>query len=349
MNQVIRLLHLPLLGLMALAGAQAQSATPVPAVAGSYRVSHIFHVGGEGSWDHLTVDAQSHLLFAPRFTHTMVLDADTGRLVADIPGQKRSHGVAIVHSVGRGFITDGDDASVVVFDLKTYEVLGKIKAEPDADGIIYDADCDKILVASGDSSVLIPISPSVDPKSGHADAAVDLGGEPELLVADGRGNAYINLKNKNQVAVVDTRTMKVLHRWSTAPGGAPVGMGMDRENRRLFIGCRDPKRLIVMNADNGTVLADLPLGAINDAVHFDGSAFASCGDGTISVARETSPGKFEIVQVVKTRTGARTMGLDSVAHTFYLPTVEFEAPATANAAPVPKPDSFMIVVVSAGT
>ena len=156
---------------------------------------------------------------------------------------------------------------------------------------------------------MVPISPDVDPKAGKADPAVALGGKPEFLVA-AEGKAYVNLVDKNQVAVVDTKTMKVIDKWSTAPGGSPVGMAMDVARHRLFVGCRKPQKLIVMSAESGKVLADLPIGAGVDATQFDGDAFASCRDGTLAVARETSPGKFAIVQTLQTRPGARTMGLD---------------------------------------
>ncbi len=342
MNRPIRLCSTLSLALIAATLLRAQMSAPAGGGA-SYQVVQTFHVGGPGSWDYLTVDADHKLLFVPRSTHTMVLDAATGKTIADIPGQKRNHGVALVPAAGHGFISDGDDASVVIFDLKTYAVLGKIKAEKDADGIIYDSVSNKVLLVSGDGGVLIPISPDVDPASGSADPAIDLGGKPEFLAADGRGKAYINLVDKNQVAVVDTRTMKVLAHWPTTPGGSPVGMSMDRERRRLFIGCRNPKMLIVMSADDGKVIADLPIGAGVDATHFDGDAFASCSDGTLTVARETAPGKFEIVQTVTTAQGARTMGLDPKTHSLYLPTAEFEPGAKGR--PAPKPDTFKVVVV----
>jgi DNA-binding beta-propeller fold protein YncE len=322
---------------------EAQSPAAV-AGAASYKVSQVFHVGGEGGWDYLTVDPENKLLYVPRTTHTMVLDDVSGKPIADIPGQKRNHGVALVPSVGRGFITDGDDASVVIFDLKTNKALGKIKADVDADGIIYDPASRKVLLVCGDAGTLIPLSPDVEPQSGKADTAVNLGGKPEFLVADGLGKAYINLVDKNQVAVVDTKAMKVVDKWSTAPGGSPVGMSMDRKHRRLFIGCRNPQKLIVMSADNGKVLADLAIGPGVDATQFDGNAFASCSDGTLAIASETSPGGFEIVQTVKTQQGARTMGSDPTTHTLFLPTAEFE-PATGQQRPKPKPDSFMVLVV----
>jgi len=328
--------------------AHAQSAKS-STESGPYHVSQTFHVGGEGGWDYLTVDSEHKLLYVPRSTHTMVLDANTGKTVADIPGQKRNHGVAIVPSAGRGFITDGTDASVTVFDLKTYSVLGKLKAAEDADGVIYDPASGKVLVVCGDAGVMIPISPDVDTTSGKADAAVELGGKPEFLAADGKGKAYINLVDKDQVAVVDTKTMKVLGKWRTAPGGSPVGMSMDTAKRRLFIGCRKPQKLIVMDANDGKVLADLPIGAGVDATKFDGDIFASCADGTLTVAHETTAGKFEVVQTLQTPRGARTMGLDPATHTLYLPTAEMEAPAQGQSRPRPKPGTFMVVVVSASS
>jgi DNA-binding beta-propeller fold protein YncE len=333
------------LGICFAALPQVRASDSVPAGATTYEVSTTLHVGGKGGWDYLTVDPEHKLLFVPRSTHTLVLDAGNGNTVADIAGQKRNHGVALAPRAGRGFISDGEDASVVIFDLKTYAVLGKVAVQPDADGIIYDPASDRILLVCGDAGVLIPISPDVNASAGHAEAAIELGGKPEFLVADRQGRAYVNLVDKAQVAVVDTKSMKVVDHWSTAPGGSPVGMSMDREHRRLFIGCRNPKTLIVMSADDGKVLASLPIGAGVDATQFDGDAFASCRDGTLAVARESSPGKFEIVQTVRTPAGARTMGIDPLTHTLYLPTAEFLPPADANSRPSPKPDSFMIVVV----
>ncbi len=335
--------------LLALAPAVIARQTPGPTETGPYQVTQTFHVGGEGGWDYLTVDAEHKLLYVPRSTHTMVLEADTGKTVADIPGQKRNHGVAIVPGAGRGFITDGADGSVTVFDLKSYVVLGTVKAAEDADGVIYDPASRKVLVVCGDAGVMIPISPDLDPGTGKADGAVELGGKPEFLAADGQGKAYINLVDKDQVAVVDTKTMKVVNKWPTTPGGAPVGMSMDPAHGRLFIGCRRPQKLIVMEADTGKVLADLPIGAGVDATKFDGDAFASCGDGTLTVVRETSPGKFQVVQTVRTPRGARTMGIDSTTHTLYLPTAEFDPSSAGQSRPRPKPGSFMIVVVAASS
>jgi len=321
------------------------SANALPAVGQTtLEVTKTFHIGGEGGWDYLTVDATSHRLFVPRSTHTMVIDADSGNVLGDIPGQTTAHGVAIVPSAGRGFITDGGGGGgIVVFDLKSYAVLGRIPTMPDSDGIIYDAGIGLVLAVSGDGGALMTFKPDIDPKNGKIDPPVKLGGAPEFLAADGRGKVYINLEDKDTVAVVDLHSGKVIARWPVVPGGQPVGMAMDGKAHRLFIGCRKPQLMIVMNSDSGKVEASLPIGAGVDATKIiDGKAFASCRDGSLTVAGDEN-GKFEVEQVVKTPVGARTMGVDETSHLIYLPTAELE-PATTGR-PKAKPGTFMIVVV----
>jgi len=315
----------------------------------NWAVEKELKIGGEGAWDYLTVDPKTHRLFVPRSTHTMVIDADSGKTLGDIPGQKIAHGVAIVPEVGRGFISDGGgDGAVVVFDLTTYAVLGKIVAQPDADGIIFDPGSGLVLVVSGDNGVLMSFKPDVDLKNGKIDAPIDLGGAPEFLASDGAGKLYVNLMDKDEVAVVDLHERKVVARWAVAPGGSPVGMSIDTKTRRLLIGCRNPRRLIVMSTDDGKVLSDLPIGERVDATKVEnGQVFASCRDGSLSVAREEAPGKYEIVQVVKTHVGASTMGIDSSTHRIYLPAAEFEDSKDGpKARPKPKAGTFMIVVVA---
>jgi hypothetical protein len=315
------------------------------AAQGTWAVEKTFHIGGEGGMDYITLDATNHRLYVPRSTHTMVVDADSGKILADIPGQKHNHGVALVPEVGRGFISDGEGA-VVIFDLKTNAVLGTLKAHPDADGIIYDKASGLVLVVSGDDGVLMTIKPDVDPKTGSIDAPIDLGGKPEFLAVDGAGKVYINLEDKDQIAVVDLKARKVLAHWPVAPGGSPVGLAIDTEKHRLFIGCRKPQKMIVMSTEDGKVLGDLPITAGVDATKFDGhQAFASCRDGKLHVAGETAPGKFEIQQVVTTAVGAKTMDVDPERHKIYLPTAEFEE-AKPGARPAAKPGTFMIVVVA---
>ena len=313
----------------------------------NWNVKQTFPVGGEGGWDYVTVDAANHRLFVTRSTHTQAIDSESGKLLGDIPGQVRSHGVALVPKLGRGFITDGGgEGSILIFDLKTYAVLGKLAAMPDADGIIYDAGTDLVLAVSGDGNSLMTFKPDVDPKSGKIDPPIALGGAPEFLAADGTGKAYINLEDKDLVAVVDLHTRTVTARWPVAPGGHPVGMSMDKKTHRLFIGCRNPQKLVVMNAETGKVEGSVPIGVGVDATgNLNGQAFASCRDGSLTVAGEKA-GTFAIEETVKTLDGARTMGVDAASHKIYLPTAEME-PAAAGQRPKAKPGTFKIVVVGA--
>lgn len=315
-----------------------------PAVhAQQWQVTHTLHIGGEGSWDYVTVDSQNHRLFVPRSTHTMVLDED-GKTLGDIPGQKRNHGVAIVPSVNRGFITDGGGTGgIVIFDLKSYQVLGTIPTLPDSDGIIYDSHSNLVLAVSGDESTLMTLKPDVDPKSGSVEK-IALGGKPEFLSTDGSGKAYVNLEDKDTVAVVDLAKKSVVARWPVAPGGHPVGMSIDPADHTIFVGCRNPQRLVAIDTQTGKVTSDLPIGTGVDATLFaNGHAFASTGDGNLTVAGISS-GKLTLQQTLKTATGARTMGIDTANRRIFLPTAEMDAPATAGGRPRPKPGTFMILV-----
>jgi DNA-binding beta-propeller fold protein YncE len=322
-------------------GFAADAGTP------EYKLAATYKIGGDGGWDYATL--HSGELYVTRVTHTMVIEVSTGKVVADISGQKKSHGVALVPEVRRGFISDGGSGSVLIFDMKTHAVLGSVPAADDADGIIYDRASNRVLVMCGDAHKLIAIAPDVDPNGGKPVATIDLGGSPEFAVADENGKVYVNIADKDEVAVVDTKAMKIIARWPTAPGMKPTGMSMDRASRRLFIGCRNSK-LIVMNADDGKIVADFPIGAYVDATAFRGGlVFASCGDGTLTIVREDSPDKFEVVQVLKTQLGARTMGVDPTGVMIYLPTADLTFPAGSNPAhprPKPVPGTFRILVVT---
>jgi outer membrane protein assembly factor BamB len=265
-------------------------------------------------------------------------------VIADIPGQMQAHGIAIVPRLNRGFITDGGGAgSILIFDLKTYQVIGKLAALPDVDAMIYDAGIDRVLVASGDGNALITVNPDVDPKSGKIDLPIKLGGGPESLTSDGNGKVYINLEDKNVVAVVDLKARKVMAQWPVLPGGHPVGIAMDTSTHQLFIGCRNPQKLIVMNAENGKIEASLPIGAGIDGTEFsNGHVFVSCGDGTLAIASNKS-GKFEISQIVRTRKGSRTLTVDGASRRVYLPAAVFD-PVTKGW-PKVKSGTFAILVL----
>ena len=321
------------------------------AAAPRYKLTSTMKLGGEGGWDYLTLDGAGKHLYVTRTTHTMVVDIATGRPVHDIAGQQRSHGVALVPTAGRGFISDGKLGAAIVFDLNSGAVLGKVAAADDADSIIYDPASNRVLVFCGDAHRMVAIAPDVNPSGGAASATVDLPGSPEFAVADGLGKVFVNIADQDEVAVVDTNQMKVIARWPTGPGQRPTGMAMDRASRRLFVGCRNEK-LLVMNADDGKIVADFPIGAFVDATAFnDGLVFASCADGTLTIVREVSADKFELAETVKTELGARTMAVDEHSGTVYLPTADLRFPPAAGAGsahprPIPVAGTFRILVVT---
>ena len=280
-----------------------------------------------------------------RSTHEQVIDPATGKVIADIPGGEGLHGTAIVSSAGRAFVTDGKASKLLVIDLKTNKMLGSIDAAEDADGTIYDATSDRVLVSCGDAAQMLILDPHADVATAKVQK-VDLGGKPEFLAADDAGRAFVCINDKNEIAVIDIKTGKVTERWPTGTGTAPTGIAIDAKAGHLFVGCRNQK-MVVMNTKDGKVLAELAIGHGNDACAFDaaaGHAYASCGDGTLAVIGESEPGKFAVVQTVKTMAGARTVGIDTANHAIYLPAAEMNA-AEQGKRPTAKPDSFSIVVV----
>ena len=318
-----------------------------------WRVLKTFEIGSQGAWDYLTADPATHRLYVPRTTHTMVIDDETGAVIADIAGQKGAHGVAIAPRAGRGFISDGGvgsaDGAIVVFDLRSNAVLGTLTTLSDTDGIIFDPNggdpnSGYVLAVSGRGKALMTIRPDIDPVKGKIDEPIPLHGEPEFLAVDGNGRAYVNLMTTNEVAVVDLKSRKVLENWPVAPGGSPVGMAIDVTKGLLFIGCRNPQKLIVMSTRDGKVISDMPIGPTVDAVKIDGAqVFATTAGSQMFVAAETSAGKYKIVETVKTGEGAHTMGYDSASHRFFLPSADYETGANGRLSQ--KPGTFRLLVV----
>jgi YVTN family beta-propeller protein len=302
--------------------------------------------GGGEYFDYLTFDPASRHVFVSHGTEVRVIDADNGKEVGKITGLKRCHGVALVPELNRGFISDGDAAEVVVFDLKTLKATAHIKADKDADSIIYDPASQHVLVFEGDPNKMQVI----DPAKNAVIATVPLGGAPEQAVADGKGMVYDNLEDKNEVIAIDSKTNTIKSRWAVAPGAQPVSIAMDRKSRRLFIGCRNPKVMVVMDADTGKIIGEPePIGGRVDTTVFDpetGFIALSTGEGTIDIFHEDSPDKVHPVQSVKTEPGAKTMALDLKTHNLYVDTAEFEPanPAEKNARPRAKPGTLHVLV-----
>jgi YVTN family beta-propeller protein len=305
--------------------------------------------GGGEYFDYITVDAAARRVYLSHGTEVKVLDADSYAVLGTMNGFKRDHGVAVVPELGRGFVSDGDLAEAIIFDLKTLKKIGEVKADKDADSILYDPASKHVFVFNGE-----PKSATViDPAKGTVLATIALGGAPEQAVADGKGMIYDNLEDTNEVVAIDSRDLKVKSRWPVAPAGQPVSIAMDRKNRRLFISGRNPKLLVVMDADSGKIVGQsFPIGDRVDTTIFDaatGIVASSTREGTIHIFHEDSPDKLSVVETVKTEFGAKTMGLDTKTHNLFVDTSDFDPPGPPtekqrNPQPRAKPGTFRLLV-----
>jgi DNA-binding beta-propeller fold protein YncE len=337
-----------MLSRMLAVGALMVGAAAAPLNAQGYRVSKTFGLGGEGGWDYLALDTAGHRLFIARQDRIMVVNAATGMPLGVIPGLNRAHGVAFDYASGHGFATSGADSTVTMFDLKTLQVLGKTVAAVDDDGILYDPATRRIFTMNGDAGS----ATAIDPVSGQRVGSVDLGGKPEFGVSAGDGMLYVNLEDKSEVVEVDARAMRVVRHWSIAPCRSPSGLAIDRRNHRLFSGCRNGL-MGVSDARAGKLVTTVPIGQGVDACRYDADrrlAFASNGDGTLTVIHEEGPDSFTVVANVPTQQGARTMELDEVTHTIYTVSASFgPTPAPTPERPRPRPpvlpNSFVLLVL----
>lgn len=305
-----------------------------------YHLLKKFVLGGEGGWDLLAVDSSAHRLYISRSTHVMVVDTDSGAIVGDIPNTPRVHGIALAPEFGKGFITNGGDATVTIFDLKTLKPVGQIKVGKNPDAIVYDPASKRIFAFNANSND----TTAIDAKTGAVAATIALGGKPELSVADERGRVYVNLEDKSEVVAIDSRKLKVDATWSLAPCEEPTGIAMDRKHHRLFAACGN-KLMAVLNADNGKLVTTAPIGSGADGAAFDSErqlAFSpNGGDGTLTVIHEDSPDKFSVVENAATQRGARTIDLDQKTHRVFLVTAEF-GPTPAATAERPRPRPAMV-------
>ena len=314
-----------------------------------YRITTTYQVGGDGGWDYLTLDSATRHLYISRGTHVMVIDADSGKPVGDIPDTPGVHGIALVPQLGRGFTSNGREGTVTIFDLTTLKPITKVKTGDNPDAILYDPASKRVFTFNGRSHD----STAIDAANGNVVGTIKLDGKPEFAVSDGKGELFVNIEDKSELVAIDPEKLEVKATWSLAPGcDSPSGLAMDRKNRRLFAGCEN-KVMTVVDADSGKVIATLPIGKGVDATRFDpgtGFAFASCGEGVLTVIHEDSADKFSVVENVATQPGARTLELDEKTHEVFLVTAKFGPPAAPTADrphpwPTILPDSFVVLVL----
>jgi hypothetical protein len=314
-----------------------------------YHVVTTYKVGGDGGWDYLTADPDARRVYISRGTHVMVLDADSGKGVGDIPDTPGVHGIALAAELGRGFTSNGREGTVSIFDIKTLATSSKVKVGDNPDAILYDPATKRVFTFNGRSQD----STAIDAASGKVLGTIKLDGKPEFAASDAKGRIFVNIEDKSELVAIDPNKLEVKAQWPLAPCESPSGLSIDRKNRRLFVGCEN-KMMAVVDADSGKVLATPAIGEGVDATTFDaetGLAFASCGaEGVLTVVKEESPDKFSVAENVPTQRGARTLALDAKTHHVFVVTAQFgERPAATADNPRPRPaivpDSFVALVV----
>jgi YVTN family beta-propeller protein len=304
-------------------------------------------IASSGGWDYITVDGPGKRIYTSHGSQINILSTVTGDSIGYVPNTPGVHGVALVKSLNKGYISAGRSSEVVVFDLKTFAVLSRIPVGQNPDAIFYDDFSKKIITCNGRSKDATIIDAATDKVVG----TVPLGDKPETAVSDGKGKIFVNGEGTSTVIVFDATTLKEITRYKIDGGESPSGLDIDRKTNRLFIGCGDTKTMVVMDASNGKTIGTYPIGGTDGVVFDPGTkmAYASNGEGTISAVHEINANKFEFVENITSEPSARTIGIDLVTHKLYLPAAKTEpgTPTATNAHPRPHqiPGTFHIIEV----
>ena len=315
-----------------------------------YSIVNKIHLPGDGGWDYLSVDETGGRLFISHGTVVQVVDLKTGQLTGIIDETPGVHGIALAQDVNKAFISVGRNASVKIIDLKTLSLIADVKITGEnPDAIMYDQFSKKVFVFNGRTANATVL----DAATNEVVGIITLEGKPEFPASDGNGTIYVNIEDKSLISVIDVKTLKVLKSWPIAPGEEASGLALDNETNRLFAVCGN-KLMVVVDAIDGHVVANLPIGDGCDGVKFDPGmkrAYSSNGDGTMTVVQEIDKDSFKVVENVPTMAGARTLAVDTKTHHIYMPAAEFNpapAPTEDNPRPrrTPKPDTFNILVIA---
>lgn len=287
-----------------------------------YKVVKTIHLPGQTWWDYPSIDASTGRLFVSRGTMVQVVNVKSGKLVGVIPNTQGVHGIALAEDLNKGFISDGADSSVTVFNLKTLRVIGKIPVTgEDPDAILYDPFTERVFTCNGRSSN----STVIDAKTDKVIGTIKLTGRPEFSATDGRGRIYINIEDKSLVDEINPKTMRIENVWSLAPGEHPSGLAIDAKHHVLFSVCHN-KLMVVMNALDGKVITTLPIGGHVDGAAYDpvlGRAYSSNGTGTLTIVQREGKNSYKVLEDLTTQPGARTIALDTKTHDLFLPTAKF--------------------------
>lgn len=335
-----RLFIAPFLPLLTATGILVTIGSTAFAQTSGFHLAKTYKIGSPGGWDYIAVGPDKKL-YVSHATQVNILDQRTGDSVGVIPGTTGVHGIAF-DAAGKGYTSNGRLNNVTVFDVRTGAVEKQIATGQNPDAIMYDPWSKKIITCNGRSHDLTVI----DPATGQVTATIPVEGKPETAVSDNNGKVYVNIEDKNSIAVVDIKNGKVTANWPLTPGEGPTGLAIDNKTHRLFAGC--DKQLIVVDAGSGAIVDKLPIGNGCDGVGFDADLkliFASCGEGKLTVIREASASSFQVIDNVPTKRSARTVAVDEKTHEVYLPAADTE-PGAAGERPRQVPGTFQVVVVS---
>jgi DNA-binding beta-propeller fold protein YncE len=344
-------------GAVAVRGKSIRNATPPVPVPGpsGYRLLKKIALPGEKFenrpfWDYLEFDPSTRRLYITRSTKVIVLDVDTEKVVGEVPNTDGVHGVALAPDLGRGFASNGHAGTVTIFDLKTLQVLGVVKAGKEPDAIVYDLSSKRVFAVNADGGDVTVI----DAAAGKLAGTVPLTGKDEFAAVDGAGHVYVNIEDKSELWQIDSKNLTVTSRWALAPCQNPSGLTIDSQHRRVMAGCHN-NMLAVVDADTGKVVATPAIGPGVDANRYDpatGFALSSNGgDGTFTVIHEDSPNEYSVLENVPTMVGARTMALDTKTHEVFIVGANYAplaAPTKEEPRPRPIPISGTFVVLVYG-
>ena len=317
------------------------------APAWGYHLAHEVHLPGSEGWDYLSLDSHGERLFVSHGTQVEVIDLKTLMPVGTIADTPGVHGIALAEDLGRGYVSAGRTGNVVVFDLKSLARITEIKVTGDnPDAILYEPKTQRVFTFNGRGKNIT----AIDARTNRVVGNLPLDAKPEFAVADGAGNVFVNLEDKNSIAKIDPGKLTVTAVWPLEGCDEPSGLAIDRAHARLFSVCSN-KVMDIVDAGSGRLVAHVPIGDHVDGAGFDAGrqvAFASGGDGTLTVVKESSPEKFAVAETVPTKAGARTMAVDDVTHRVFLSTAQRGPPAGGSqpgARPAVIPDTFEVLVL----
>jgi YVTN family beta-propeller protein len=299
-----------------------------------YKFLNEIPIGGEGGWDILTIDSAAQRLYLSHAAKVVVIDLNKDAVAGEIADTPGVHGFVAVPEFRRGFSSNGKENKSSVVDLTTLKTISKIDTGESPDAIVYEPRHREVYVFNhhGNSVTVI------DAKETKVVTTIPLGGSPEFADVDpAAGRVYCNIEDKSEVVVIDTAKHEVVAHWPLAPGEEPSGIALDAAHHRVFSGCHN-KMMTMLDTETGKVVTTVPICAGTDGAAFDDAtqlAFASCGDGTTTIAKEESPDKLDVVQTLKTERGARTIALDPKTHRIYLPTAQFGPPPSPSPGATP--------------